>query len=41
MFNKFLFIGWSVVASILLADISNCTFNLFSNIVREPIIDVS
>ena len=42
MFNKFLFIGWSVAIFILLADISYCMFNLFiKNIVREPISDES
>ena len=36
------FISWSVAVFILLADISNCTFNLFiNNIVREPMIDDS
>ena len=41
-FDEYLFIGWSVAVFILLADIFNCTFNLFfNNIVREPIIDES
>ena len=39
-FDNFLLIGWSVTVFILLADISNYTFNLFiNNIVRQHIID--
>ena len=39
--DKCVFIGWSFAVFILLANIFNCTFNLFiSNEVREPIIDV-
>ena len=42
MFDKFLFIGWSVPVFILLANIFNNTLYLFiNNIVREPIIDES
>ena len=42
MFDECVFIGGNVAVFILLANIFNCTFNLFiNNIVRECIIDES
>ena len=40
MYDKYLFIRWSVAVFILLANVFDYTFNLFiNNIASEPIID--